>query len=158
MLAERSSMGPSEARERSGTTAAWQEIVVTYQRASTKRALWQLTNTFAPYAILWCTMYFALQVSLWLTIPLAVASGAFLVRIFIIFHDCAHGSYLSSRRANTIIGFIAGVLTFCPYQHWRWEHAVHHSTAGNLDHRGIGDIWTMTVQEYLAARWPRREA
>jgi acyl-lipid omega-6 desaturase (Delta-12 desaturase) len=156
LSADRNSIDPSGTRERPDPTAAWRDIVVTYQRASTKRALWQLTNTFAPYAILWCAMYFTLQVSLWLTVTLAVLSGAFLVRIFIIFHDCAHGSYLSSRRANTIVGFIAGVLTFSPYQHWRWEHAVHHSSSGNLDRRGTGDIWTMTVQEYLAAPWHRR--
>lgn len=147
---------PANTSSIESSATAWQEIVATYQRASTKHALWQLTNTFAPYAILWCAMYFVLQVSLWLTVPLAVLSGAFLVRIFIIFHDCAHGSYLGSRRANTVVGFIAGVLTFSPYQHWRWEHAVHHSSAGNLDRRGTGDIWTMTVQEYLDAPWPRR--
>lgn len=137
-------------------STAWKPIIARYQRASTKRALWQLTNTFVPYALLWYVMYLALEVSVWLTILLAVISGAFLVRIFIIFHDCAHGSYLRSRRANDIVGFIAGVLTFSPYQHWRWEHAIHHSSAGNLDRRGTGDVWTMTVQEYLQAPWQRR--
>ena len=100
-------------------------------------------------------MYRVLEISLWLTVPLAVVAAAFLVRIFIIFHDCAHGSYFPSRRANDIVGFIAGVLTFTPYQQWRWEHAIHHSSAGDLDRRGTGDIWTMTVQEYLNAP-PRR--
>jgi omega-6 fatty acid desaturase (delta-12 desaturase) len=137
---------------------AWKGIVAGYQRASTRRALWQLTNTFAPYVLLWYAMYWALEVSIWLTVPLAVLSGAFLVRIFIIFHDCGHGSYLSSRRANDIVGFIAGVLTFSPYQHWRWEHAIHHGTAGNLDRRGTGEVWTMTVQEYLNASSRRRLA
>jgi omega-6 fatty acid desaturase (delta-12 desaturase) len=95
-------------------------------------------------------------VSWWLTIPLAVLAAAFLVRIFIIFHDCGHGSYFRSRRANNIVGFIAGVLTFTPYYHWRWEHAIHHGTAGQLDKRGTGDVWTMTVQEYLeSSRWKR---
>jgi omega-6 fatty acid desaturase (delta-12 desaturase) len=129
----------------------WRSIVAQYQHASTKRALWQLTNTFVPYVLLWYAMYHALEVSLWLTVPLAVLSGAFLVRIFIIFHDCAHGSYFNSRRANDIVGFIAGVLTFSPYHHWRWEHAIHHGSAGDLDKRGTGDVWTMTVEEYLAA-------
>ena len=134
---------------------AWKNTLERYQRPSTKRALWQLTNTFGPYVLLWYAMYRALEISIWLTIPLAVISAAFLVRIFIIFHDCTHGSYFRSRRANDIVGFIAGVLTFTPYQHWRWEHALHHGSAGDLDRRGTGDIWTMTVQEYLSAS-PRR--
>lgn len=131
-------------------------ILAAHQTASTKRALWQLTNTLVPYFLLWCAMYWTLQVSLWLTAALAALSGALLVRIFIIFHDCTHGSYFRSRRANDIVGFIAGVLTFSPYQHWRWEHAIHHGSAGNLDRRGTGDVWTMTVQEYLGASRRRR--
>jgi omega-6 fatty acid desaturase (delta-12 desaturase) len=76
--------------------------------------------------------------------------------MFIIFHDCGHGSFLSSRRANDTIGFITGVLTFTAYYQWRWEHAVHHASSGDLDRRGTGDVWTLTVEEYLAAsRWKR---
>jgi omega-6 fatty acid desaturase (delta-12 desaturase) len=83
-------------------------------------------------------------------------SLAFLVRIFIIFHDCGHGSFFKSRNANDILGFVTGVLTFTPYHHWRWEHAAHHATSGDLDRRGLGDIWTLTVQEYLeSSRWQR---
>jgi acyl-lipid omega-6 desaturase (Delta-12 desaturase) len=133
----------------------WKDAVARYQRPSTMRALWQLTHTFGPYVLLWYAMYHVREISLWLTVPLAIVSAAFLVRIFIIFHDCTHGSYFRSRRANDIVGFIAGVLTFTPYEHWRWEHAVHHSSAGDLDRRGTGDIWTMTVEEYLNAS-PRR--
>jgi acyl-lipid omega-6 desaturase (Delta-12 desaturase) len=136
--------------------AAWSTIVAPYQRSSTTRALWQLMTTLIPYFLLWYVIYHALTVSLWLTIPPALLAGAFLVRLFIIFHDCGHGSYFSSRRANDIVGFITGALTFTPYEHWRWQHAIHHGTAGHLDKRGTGDIWTMTVQEYLAAsRWRR---
>jgi omega-6 fatty acid desaturase (delta-12 desaturase) len=162
-VALQSAEGNSSARLPSGRSdpaaghdsAAWKDIVARYQHASTKRALWQLTNTFGPYLLLWYAMYLVLDISLWLTVPLAIVSAAFLVRIFIIFHDCTHGSYFRSRRANDVVGFIAGVLTFTPYQHWRWEHAVHHGSAGDLDRRGTGDIWTMTVQEYLSAS-PRR--
>ena len=101
-------------------------------------------------------MYFSLQVSWWLTLPLAVLAAGFLVRVFIIFHDCGHGSFFPSRKANDILGFITGVLTFTPYYHWRWEHALHHATSGDLDRRGTGDVWTLTVQEYLeASRWKR---
>jgi acyl-lipid omega-6 desaturase (Delta-12 desaturase) len=146
----------SSGTRRRHDNVAWKDVVARYQRASTKRALWQLTNTFVPYVLLWYAMYHVLDVALWLTLPLAIVAAAFLVRIFIIFHDCTHGSYFRSRRANAIVGFIAGVLTFSPFQHWRWEHAMHHAGAGNLDRRGTGDIWTMTVQEYLSAsRWRR---
>jgi omega-6 fatty acid desaturase (delta-12 desaturase) len=135
---------------------AWRSMVVKYQQPSTKRAIGQLINTFVPYVLLWYLMYHVSHVSLWLTIPLAVLAGAFLVRVFIIFHDCGHGSYFKSQQANAIVGFIAGVLTFTPYYHWRWEHAIHHGTAGRLDKRGTGDVWTMTVQEYLeSSRWRR---
>ena len=136
--------------------SAWKDALARYQRASPKRALWQLTNTFGPYLLLWYAMYRVLEISIWLTVPLAIVSSAFLVRIFIIFHDCTHGSYFRSRRANEILGFIAGVLTFTPYQQWQWEHAMHHGSAGDLDRRGTGDIWTMTVAEYLSAA-PRRQ-
>jgi omega-6 fatty acid desaturase (delta-12 desaturase) len=79
-----------------------------------------------------------------------------MVRIFIISHDCGHGSFFKSRRANDILGIITGVLTFTPYHHWRWEHAIHHSSSGDLDRRGTGDVWTLTVQEYLeASRWKK---
>jgi acyl-lipid omega-6 desaturase (Delta-12 desaturase) len=132
------------------------DVLVAHQNASTKRALGQLANTLVPYLLLWLAMYWALEVSLWLTVPLAILSGVLLVRVFIIFHDCTHGSYFRSRRANDILGFVAGVLTFSPYQHWRWEHAMHHGSSGNLDRRGTGDIWTMTVQEYLSASPKRR--
>jgi acyl-lipid omega-6 desaturase (Delta-12 desaturase) len=137
-------------------TAAWKEIVLQCQKPSTVRALWQIINTLVPYALLWYLMHRTLQTSWWLTVPLAIVAGAFLVRIFIIFHDCGHGSFFKSRTANDVVGFIAGVLTFTPYYHWRWEHAIHHASAGHLDKRGTGDIWTMTVQEYLeSSRWKR---
>ena len=136
--------------------AAWKDIVTKYQQPSTARALWQIVNTLVPYAALWYLMYRSLAVSWWLTVPLAVLAGGFVVRIFIIFHDCGHGSFFKSRRANDIVGFIAGVLTFTPYYHWRWEHAIHHASSGHLDKRGTGDVWTMTVQEYLeSSRWKR---
>src|SRR3546814_4564820 len=120
------------------------------------RAVWQLINALVPYAAVWTLLYFCVSVPLWLAIPLVMLAGGLLVRIFIIFHDCGHGSYFASQRANDIAGFLTGVLTFTPYYHWRWEHAIHHSTTAHLDKRGTGDIWTMTVQEYLeASRWQR---
>ena len=137
-------------------TAVWKQIVAKYQEPSPARTAWQMINTLGPYAFLWFLMYRSLSISWWLILPLAILAGAFLVRIFIIFHDCGHGSYFRSRAANDVVGFITGMLTFTPYYHWRWEHAIHHATAGHLDKRGVGDIWTLTVQEYLAAsRWKR---
>jgi acyl-lipid omega-6 desaturase (Delta-12 desaturase) len=135
---------------------ALRNIVAPYERPSTGRALWQLMSTIIPYLLLWYVIYHALQVSPWLTIPPVLLAAAFLVRIFIIFHDCGHGSYFASRRANDIVGRITGLLTLTPYEHWRWQHAIHHGTAGQLDKRGNGDVWTMTVQEYLeSSRWRR---
>jgi omega-6 fatty acid desaturase (delta-12 desaturase) len=135
---------------------AWKDIVARYQKSAVWPGVWQLVNTLVPYAALWYLMHLSLQVSWWLALPLAVLAGGFLVRTFIIFHDCTHGSFFPSRRANDILGFIAGVLTFTPYFHWRWEHNLHHATSGDLDRRGTGDVWTLTVQEYLeASRWKR---
>ena len=134
--------------------AAWKAIVAEYQKPSLGRALWQITNTVVPYGALWYLMYLCLPVSWWLVVPLAILAGGFLVRVFIIFHDCGHGSYFKSSKANDLAGFLSGILTFTPYYHWRWEHAIHHSSAGDLDKRGTGDVWTMTVQEYLeSSRW-----
>jgi omega-6 fatty acid desaturase (delta-12 desaturase) len=134
----------------------WKAIVAEFQHSSTGRATWQLVNTLVPYAVLWVLMYHYLSVSWWIVAPLAVLAGALMVRVFIIFHDCGHGSFFSSRLANDITGFLTGILTFTPYYQWRWEHSLHHATTGDLDRRGIGDVWTMTVQEYLeSSRWKR---
>ena len=136
--------------------SAWKQIVARYQRPAIGRSTWQIVNTLLPYAILWYLMYRSLAISYWLTVPLVILAGAFLVRVFIIFHDCGHGSFFKSAKANDILGFITGVLTLTPYYQWRWEHALHHGTAGDLDRRGTGDLWTLTVQEYLdASRWKR---
>lgn len=134
----------------------WKENLVKYQRPSLGRALWQLLNTLLPYAALWYLLYLSLAVSYWLTAGLALLASAFLVRVFILFHDCGHGSFFKSPKANDVLGFLTGVLCFTPYYHWRWQHALHHASAGDLDRRGTGDVWTLTVQEYLqASRWKR---
>jgi omega-6 fatty acid desaturase (delta-12 desaturase) len=131
-------------------------VVLQYQQPVAWRGVWQLVNTVIPYTVLWWLMYRSLSVSGWLALPLAVLAGGFLVRIFIIFHDCAHGSFFQSRLANEVLGNLMGLLCFTPYYRWRWEHSVHHGSAGDLDRRGTGDVWTMTVQEYLLAScWKR---
>ena len=134
----------------------WKEIVARYQKPSVARSVWQIVNTVVPYIGIWALMYVTVQISWWLTIPLAILAGGFMVRMFIIFHDCGHSAYFKSQKANHFVGAITGVLTFTPYYHWRWEHAIHHSSSGDLDRRGTGDVWTMTVQEYLeSSRWKK---
>jgi omega-6 fatty acid desaturase (delta-12 desaturase) len=97
-------------------------------------------------------------VSFLLALPAQVLAAGFLVRIFIIFHDCGHQSFFASRRANDIVGYLTGVLTYTPFHDWRTEHSRHHATAGDLDRRGLGDVWTMTVAEYREASRARRLA
>src|SRR5437867_1213894 len=130
--------------------------VAAQQGAVLRKSIWQMINALVPYAALCGLMVWTQDVSYWLTFALAILSAGFMIRTFIIFHDCAHGSFFRSQRANHVLGFITGVLTFTPYHHWRHQHALHHASSGDLDRRGAGDIWTLTVQEYLAAPlWKR---
>jgi omega-6 fatty acid desaturase (delta-12 desaturase) len=124
-----------------------------YERPNLRKAVWQLVNTVTPYLALWALMAYLVRQghSYWFTLALAVVAAALLVRIFIVFHDCGHGSFFVSRRANRIVGYLTGVLTCTPYEDWRHVHAAHHATTGDLDRRGRGDVWTLTVKEYLAA-------
>lgn len=92
-------------------------------------------NSFVPYLLLWVAMVYANTVPYWLVLPLAILAAGFLARIFIIFHDCGHASFFQSKRANQVIGGIAGLLNLTPYRHWRWQHALHHGTSGDLDRR-----------------------
>src|SRR5258706_273452 len=123
---------------------SWQDIVAKYQNPQRAKSIWQLLNTLIPYALLWYVMVKCLSISFWLALPFILIAAGLLVRIFIIFHDCGHGSFFKSRKVNNFWGFITGVLTFTPYQYWRHEHSLHHAQAGNLDHRGVGEVWTMT--------------
>jgi omega-6 fatty acid desaturase (delta-12 desaturase) len=135
---------------------AWKEIVAKYQEPSLWRSVWQMVDTLVPYAALWYLIYRSLSISYWLTAPLVILAGGFLVRAFIIHHDCGHGAFFKSRKANDFWGFVTGVLTFTPYYFWRWEHSIHHAHSGDLDRRGLGAVWTLTVQEYLeSSRWKR---
>jgi omega-6 fatty acid desaturase (delta-12 desaturase) len=138
------------------STREWKSIVTDFQEPSTPKAVWQLVNTLGLYALVWTLMFFSLKHSWWLTAPLVIVAAGLLVRVFIIFHDCGHGSYFKSRLANDVVGSITGVLVFTSYHHWRWEHSLHHATSGDLDRRGTGDVWTLTVEEYLnSSRWTR---
>jgi acyl-lipid omega-6 desaturase (Delta-12 desaturase) len=121
-----------------------------YARPSVSRAVWQLAGTIIPFIALWMLMALSIRWDLpyYVTLLLAVPTAGFQVRIFMFFHDACHGSFFASRRANSILGHITGVLTFTPFEQWRRAHAEHHANVGDLDRRGIGDIWTLTVEEY----------
>ena len=120
--------------------------------------MWQLINTVVPFIILWYLAYKSLSVSYLLAVVPSLLAAGFMTRIFIIFHDCTHYSFFKSRRANRIVGTCMGVLTLFPFDQWGHDHAIHHATSGNLDKRGTGDIWTLTVDEYVAAPFRLRLA
>lgn len=134
----------------------WRAIVRKYAMPDPWRSAWQLLNTLLPYVALFYLSMRALEISFWLTLPLSILTAGFMVRTFIIFHDCGHGSFFKSRKWNDVVGVITGVLTFTPYYRWKHDHAIHHATSGDLDRRGVGDVYTMTVAEYLAAPWWKR--
>jgi omega-6 fatty acid desaturase (delta-12 desaturase) len=130
--------------------------VAPFEQSNTKSSVRQLLNTFLPFFLLWVAAYFSLSVSYWLTLLFAILASGFVIRIFIVFHDCCHQSFFKSRKANEILGTIAGVLTLFPYHQWRHSHSLHHATSSNLDKRGVGDMWLYTVKEYFAASlWKR---
>lgn len=125
--------------------------VAPYEGSNTKDSIIQILNTNVPFLAFWFLAYQSLSVSYLLTLAFAVLAAGFMIRIFIIFHDCTHHSFFRNRTANKIVGTLTGVLTLFPYSQWGHEHSVHHATSSNLDKRGTGDIWVMTVDEYLAA-------
>ena len=138
--------------------AAWRTLVIPYQQPDRRKALWQLGNSFGGLALSWGLMYLSLSVGYWLTLLLAVPAAGFLVRIFIIQHDCGHGAFFKTRWSNDTIGIICGLFTMIPYKFWRKSHAIHHAHHAELEERGIGDIWTMTIDEYQQARWWKQAA
>jgi omega-6 fatty acid desaturase (delta-12 desaturase) len=129
---------------------AWGAIVSKYQHPEHMRAIWQVVTTLVPLAAVFWLMYLSYSVSYALTLLLAFPAGGLLVRTFIIMHDCGHGSFFKSRRANEIVGWFTGVMTLTPFAQWRKDHALHHASSGDLDRRGHGDIETITVKEYFA--------
>ena len=137
---------------------AWRTAVAKYQKPVVSRSIWMLINSLGAYLILWVLMVASLSWSYWLTLLLSIPAAGFMVRVFIIFHDCGHGSFFKSTRANTLVGILTGLVTFTPYHQWRHNHAIHHATAGDLDKRGTGDVLTLTVKEYLALPPLRKSA
>jgi acyl-lipid omega-6 desaturase (Delta-12 desaturase) len=126
------------------------QVLAPYRKPSDSRAIVEIVVTIVPLVALWVLMWAALDLGYWLVLLLAVPAAGFLVRLFMIQHDCGHGSFFRHRRANDWAGRIIGVLTLTPYSFWRRTHAIHHAGSGNLDRRGLGDIATLTVAEYLA--------
>lgn len=137
---------------------AWYQKLTLFSRRSWSRAILQIANTVIPYLLIAGFMVFTREREwpYWITLLLAIPAALFLVRTFIIFHDCTHGSFTPSTLANRVIGFITGVLTFTSFESFRVSHLTHHATNGKLDHRGVGDVYTMTFEEYRdASRWSR---
>lgn len=122
---------------------------LTYRGADTRRSLFQLVSTGAAFLAMGATLIFSIDYSYWITLLLAIPSAGLLVRLFIIQHDCGHGSFFKSRLANDMVGRLTSIFTLTPYGFWRQSHAVHHAGSGNLERRGIGDVDTLTVREYL---------
>jgi omega-6 fatty acid desaturase (delta-12 desaturase) len=134
------------------STMAWTK----YETSDVQRPMTQLFVTAVPFALLWLAALRALEVGYWLTLVLAVPAAGFLVRLFMLQHDCAHRSFVPSAAANDAIGTLIGLFTLTPHYCWRRIHLMHHATSGNLDRRGYGDIDTLTVDEYLRLSPMRR--
>ncbi len=128
----------------------WHEALAAYAQPRLGRGLLDIATSAVPYLGLSVAMYLLLGVSPWIVIALAIPTAGFLVRVFVVFHDCAHGSLLPSRRANRWVGTVLGLLVFSPFRRWRHDHVGHHATSGDLDRRGVGDVPTLTVAEYQA--------
>ncbi len=126
------------------------QALAPYAKPRLGLALLDIATSVVPYLALSVLMYLSLDVSFWLTLALSIPAAGFLLRTFILFHDCTHGAFVPTRRANTWLGMVLGVVVFSPFHAWRYNHAVHHGTAGDLDRRGTGDVHTLTVAEFNA--------
>ncbi|WP_320669345.1 fatty acid desaturase [Patulibacter defluvii] len=136
--------------------SSWKATLAPYARPHVGRSLLDLLTSVVPYVLLFAAMYLALDVSYLLTLALSVPAAGFLLRTYIVFHDCAHGSFLPTKRGNQWLGRVMALIVYTPFSAWRHDHAIHHATAGDLDRRGGGDVPTLTVDEYLAMSWGGR--
>ncbi len=134
----------------------WRESVARYEQPVLAKSLCDLGTSVVPYLALSVAMYLCLGASLWITLALAIPASGFLLRTFIVFHDCAHGSFMPTKRTNLWLGRFTALLVFQPFTKWRHSHAVHHATSGDLDRRGTGDVLTLTLDEYASSPWRRR--
>jgi acyl-lipid omega-6 desaturase (Delta-12 desaturase) len=133
-----------------GSASSWRDVVDRYTEPRLGRSMLDLATSVLPYLGLFAAIFFAQRVSFALALLLVLPASGFLIRVFIVFHDCSHGSFMATRRANNMVGATLGLLVWLPFRSWQHEHAVHHATSGDLDRRGIGDITTLTVSEYAA--------
>lgn len=131
----------------------WVEIVKRYTTPDHKKSAWQLINSVVPFFAIWVLMVYSLHVSYLITLALAFLNSLFLMRIFIIQHDCGHNSFFKSTKLNNFVGTLLGVITLTPYYSWRNSHAKHHASSGDLDFHGFGDVDTVTVEEYRTMKW-----
>ena len=142
--------------QRLAEISALPQLLARYREPDSARGAFELVITAVPFLVIWALIQNALDHGYWLGLLLEVPAAGLLVRLFMIQHDCGHGSFFRSRIANDWVGRAIGVVTLTPYDHWRYNHARHHANSGNLDHRGLGDIDTLTVREFLAqSRWRR---
>lgn len=131
----------------------WVKVLAGYREPSKYRSIFELGVTIVPFVSLWALAWWAMSVSYWLTFAVSIVNAGFLLRLFAIQHDCGHGAFFANRTASDWAGRVIGVFTLTPYDVWRHAHSVHHSSSGNLDKQGMGDIHTMTVEEYRSLNW-----
>jgi omega-6 fatty acid desaturase (delta-12 desaturase) len=134
----------------------WAKDLEPYSNPRVGRSLLDIATAVVPYVALTVAMYLLMDVSYWLVLALSIPAAGFLLRTFILFHDCTHGSFFASRRANNWFGIFAGLLVFQPFENWRTDHWAHHGSAGDLDRRGQGDVPTLTLAEYRSKSWRGR--
>ncbi|MEO0946052.1 MAG: fatty acid desaturase, partial [Pseudomonadota bacterium] len=144
-----SELGPKAPRD-------WVKVLAQYREPDVTRSLFELSVTLVPYIVLWALAWWALSISYVLTFAISLVNAAFLLRLFAIQHDCGHGAFFANRKVSDWLGRAIGVFTLTPYDVWRQAHMMHHSASGNLDKQGMGDIHTMTVEEYRSLSWLRR--
>ncbi len=139
-------------------TMQLRKLVAPFEKSDTAASVKQIINTIPPFFVLWYLAYLSLEISVLLSVALAVVASGFMIRTFIIFHDCTHGSFFKNKKANAVLGTLTGILTLFAYEKWKRDHSIHHATSSNLDKRGTGDVWVMTVDEYIEASPGRRFA
>jgi len=141
-----------ESKPETGSRSAreWLEVLASYREPNPRRSVLEIIVTFGPLVALWALAWAALSISYWLTLAISVPAAVLLVRMFLIQHDCGHGTFFKRKTTNDWVGRVIGVVTLTPYDVWRRSHAIHHASSGNLTKRGVGDIDTLTVSEYKA--------
>jgi len=149
---------PAKSGRRTSERPFWRDALAPYERPRVARSVAEIGTSVVPYLALTAAMYLTFDVSYLLVLALAVPAAGFLLRTYIIFHDCSHGSFLPTKRGNTWLGMACGILVYSPFHAWKHEHAVHHATSSDLDRRGVGDVDTLTVREYAALPWRGRLA